>query len=46
MEVTPIFTKNRNTTKKIVVNRGGTRSSKTYSIAQLCAFWLVSGEMG
>ena len=46
MEVTPIFTKNRNTTKKIVVNRGGTRSSKTYSIAQLCALWLVSGEMG
>jgi len=46
MEVTPIFTKNRLTNKKIVVNRGGTRSSKTYSIAQLCALWLMTGECG
>lgn len=46
MEVTPIFTKNRNSTKKIVVNRGGTRSSKTYSLSQLCALWLITGECG
>jgi len=46
MEVTPVFTKNRTTNKKIVVNRGGTRSSKTYSIAQLCALWLMTGECG
>jgi len=46
MEVTPVFTKNRLTDKKIVVNRGGTRSSKTYSIAQLCALWLMTGECG
>ena len=46
MEVTPVFTRNRATDKKIVVNRGGTRSSKTYSIAQLCALWLVTGEIG
>ena len=44
MEVTPVFTKNRNSTSKIVVNRGGTRSSKTYSLAQLCALWLITGE--
>lgn len=46
MEVTPVFTRNRATDKKIVVNRGGTRSSKTYSIAQLCALWLITGECG
>ena len=46
MEVTPVFTKNRETTKKIIINRGGTRSSKTYSIAQLCALWLITGECG
>ena len=46
MQVTPVFTKNRATNKKIVVNRGGTRSSKTYSIAQLCALWLITGECG
>jgi phage terminase large subunit len=46
MEVTPVFTRNRATDKKIVVNRGGTRSSKTYSIAQLCALWLITGEIG
>jgi phage terminase large subunit len=46
MEVTPVFTRNRETEKKIVINRGGTRSSKTYSIAQLCALWLITGECG
>lgn len=46
MQVTPVFTSNRTTDKKIVVNRGGTRSSKTYSIAQLCALWLMTGECG
>ncbi len=46
MEVTPIFTKNRNTNKKIIINRGGTRSSKTYSIAQISALWLITGECG
>ena len=46
MEVTPVFTRNRTSTKKIVINRGGTRSSKTYSIAQLCALWLITGEIG
>lgn len=46
MEVTPVFTRNRLSKKKIVINRGGTRSSKTYSIAQLCALWLMTGEIG
>jgi phage terminase large subunit len=32
--VTQVFEKNATTTKRIVVNQGGTRSSKTYSILQ------------
>lgn len=46
MEVTPVFTRNRLSDKRIIINRGGTRSSKTYSIAQLSALWLISGEIG
>jgi len=46
LEVTEIFERNYDTEKKIVVNRGGTRSSKTYSINQLCALWLMTGKYG
>lgn len=46
LEVTEIFERNYDTEKKIVVNRGGTRSSKTYSINQLCALWLMTGNYG
>ena len=46
LEVTEIFERNFDTEKKIVVNRGGTRSSKTYSINQLCALWLMTGNYG
>jgi len=46
LDVTPVFTKNRLSKKKIVINRGGTRSSKTYSIAQLSVLWLLTGECG
>lgn len=35
LQVTPVFEKNYESTAKIVVNQGGTRSSKTYSICQL-----------
>jgi len=31
--------------KRIVVNRGGTRSGKTYSIMQMFAKWLITGEI-
>ncbi len=44
IEVTPVFECNYNSTKRIVVNRGGTRSSKTYSLAQLFIVELFSGE--
>ena len=46
VDVTKIFDKNYASTKKIVVNRGGTRSSKTYSLNQICAIWLISGKYG
>lgn len=44
LEVTPVFERNFNSTKRIVINRGGTRSSKTYSLAQLFIVELLTGE--
>ena len=46
MQATEIFERNYDSNKKIVINRGGTRSSKTWSLNQLCALWLVSGNYG
>ena len=46
MKVTPIFEQNYDAQEKIVINRGGTRSSKTYSLAQLSALWLMTGCYG
>jgi phage terminase large subunit len=45
LDVTPIFTKNFHSDKKIIVNRGGTRSSKTVSIVQICCLWLITGQL-
>ena len=45
LDVTPVFTKNYASDKKIKVNRGGTRSSKTRSIAQLSVLWLFTGQI-
>lgn len=45
LDVTPVFTRNYASTKKIKVNRGGTRSSKTRSIAQLSLLWLLTGNI-
>ena len=42
IKATKVFERNYNSTKKIVVNRGGTRSGKTYSILQLILVWLYS----
>ena len=41
--VTPVFERNFMIDKKIVVNRGGTRSSKTYSACQQLVTWLFTG---
>ncbi len=45
LDVTPVFTKNYASEKKIKVNRGGTRSSKTRSIAQISVLWLFTGQI-
>lgn len=45
LDVTPVFTKNYASDKKIKINRGGTRSSKTRSIAQLSVLWLFTGQV-
>lgn len=45
LDVTPVFTRNYASEKKIKVNRGGTRSSKTRSIAQLSVLWLFTGQI-
>lgn len=45
LETTPVFTKNYTCDKKIKINRGGTRSSKTRSIAQLSVLWLMTGQI-
>lgn len=43
--VTPVFERNFKEGNKIVVNRGGTRSSKTYSICQQLVHWLFTGYL-
>ena len=43
--ISNVFNRNYNTTKRIVINRGGTRAGKTYAICQLLAKWLLSGEV-
>lgn len=45
LDTTPVFTKNYASEKKIKINRGGTRSSKTRSIAQLSVLWLFTGQI-
>jgi hypothetical protein len=45
LDVTPVFTKNYASEKKIKINRGGTRSSKTRSIAQIAVLWLFTGQI-
>ena len=42
--VTPIYEKNRNATKKTIVNVGGSGSSKSFSIAQLLIEKLVNED--
>ena len=45
IKATNVFLRNWQTDKKIVVNRGGTRSSKTRSLLQMCFVWLVTGKI-
>jgi phage terminase large subunit len=45
LKVSNTFRKNWSSTKRIVINRGGTRSGKTYGICQLAANWLATGQV-
>jgi phage terminase large subunit len=45
IKTTQVFEKNYLSTKKIIINRGWTRSSKTYSLLQLCLFWLITWKI-
>lgn len=45
MQVSNTFKKNIHTKKRIVVNRGGSSSSKTYSILQMLFKWLKTWEL-
>jgi phage terminase large subunit len=47
LKVTPVFLRNWKVSpeKRWVINRGGTRSSKTTSICQQLAVWLVTGQI-
>ena len=42
LQITKIFKRNKESNANIVLNRGGTRSSKTYSLCQLMLMKLVS----
>lgn len=42
---TNVFKANWLSRKKIVINRGGTRAGKTYSLMQIFARWLLSGDI-
>jgi len=45
LKVTNTFRRNWAATKRIVINRGGTRSGKTYSICQNAAVWLATSQV-
>jgi phage terminase large subunit len=40
-----VFNTIYNSTKKIVIARGGTRAGKTYAIMQMLALWLITGTL-
>ena len=40
--VTPVFVMNRNADAQIILNRGGVRSSKSYSVVQLLVEWFFT----
>ena len=43
-EVTALYDKLAECKAKTVINKGGARSSKSYSIAQYLVYWLVNGQ--
>ena len=45
VQLSPVFEKNYLSSKEIIINRGGSSGGKTYSLLQLIAKWLLTGEM-
>lgn len=45
-DITNVYERNVASKKRIRLNRGGTRSSKTYSISQILVDWLLTGRIG
>lgn len=45
IQYTPVFMRNWQAEESIVINRGGTRSSKSYSICQQLLVWLLTGQI-
>lgn len=46
IEGSNVLKKNLLTQKKIIINRGGTRSTKSYSVSQIAVMWLLTGRFG
>lgn len=45
IEATAVFERSWNTTGRIIVHRGSTRSSKTWSVCQQLAIWLMTAQI-
>lgn len=45
IKTSAVFERNYFSTTRFVVNRGGTRAGKTYSIMQMFALWLMTGRI-
>jgi len=45
IKTSTVFERNYTSTTRFVVNRGGTRAGKTYSIMQMFALWLMTGRI-
>jgi len=45
LQASEILQKNIVSTKRIKINRGGTRSTKSYSICQIAVVWLITGRI-
>ena len=45
MEVSNVYQRNWNSSKRIIINRGGTSSSKTGSLLRLALSWLIYGKI-
>lgn len=46
IEGSNVLKKNLLCDKKIIINRGGTRSTKSYSVSQIAVIWLLTGRFG